>query len=270
MENWASDFVKTNGIKLHYLRSGGNKPPLVLCHGFSDNGLCWKRVALILEEDYDLIMVDARGHGLSDAPESGYTTEDHVADMAGLIETLGLKGCAIMGHSMGAATSAGVASRHEGLVSCAVLEDPPWRTIPLEFTDPTRREARRKELTGHKSRTPGQIKEWCRKEHPTWNEIDLDCLVEARQQFNLQAMNVLGQQFEWRNTSRSIQCPTLIIAADTSKGAIVDEQAAREIVSKSSNIEVVRFENAGHNIRREAFEPYVATVQKFLLEHYKK
>ena len=106
MSNWSSGDVIANGIKIHYVRTGGTKLPLVLAHGFSDNGLCWTRVAQVLEKDYDVIMADARGHGLSDAPESGYSAEDHAADLAGLIQALHLDKPALMGHSMGAATVA--------------------------------------------------------------------------------------------------------------------------------------------------------------------
>ena len=57
-----------NGIRLHYYRTGdGTKPAVVLCHGFSDSGLCWTPVARQLEADYDVIMLDARGHGLSES-----------------------------------------------------------------------------------------------------------------------------------------------------------------------------------------------------------
>ena len=57
-----------NGLKLHYTRTGGAKPPVVLAHGFSDDGLCWTPVAEALAADYDVVMVDARGHGRSAAP----------------------------------------------------------------------------------------------------------------------------------------------------------------------------------------------------------
>jgi len=48
----------------------------VLAHGFSDDGLCWTPVAEKLAADYDVIMVDARGHRRSDTPEQGYTPID--------------------------------------------------------------------------------------------------------------------------------------------------------------------------------------------------
>ena len=68
MSEWQQGDVLTNGIRMHYYRTGGNKPPVVLCHGGSDAGLCWTPVAKILEADYDVIMIDARNHGLSETP----------------------------------------------------------------------------------------------------------------------------------------------------------------------------------------------------------
>ena len=64
MNNWTEGDVITNGVRMHYYRTGdGSKPPLVLCHGFSDSGLCWTPTARALEADYDVVMIDARGHG---------------------------------------------------------------------------------------------------------------------------------------------------------------------------------------------------------------
>ncbi|MFN2157062.1 MAG: alpha/beta fold hydrolase, partial [Anaerolineae bacterium] len=55
-----------NGVDLHYYRTGKEGgPPLVLAHGFSDDGQCWYRLATDLEADFDVVMPDARGHGLS-------------------------------------------------------------------------------------------------------------------------------------------------------------------------------------------------------------
>jgi len=47
-------------------------------------------------------ITDARGHGLSNAPENGYSSSDHAADLAGFIDALGLERPAVGGHSMGA------------------------------------------------------------------------------------------------------------------------------------------------------------------------
>ena len=59
--HWFEGIVTANGIQQHYYRTGGDKPSLMLLHGFSENGQCWSRVAKALEQDYDVIMVDAYG-----------------------------------------------------------------------------------------------------------------------------------------------------------------------------------------------------------------
>ena len=73
--HWIEGMVEANGIRQHYYRTGGDRRTLILLHGFTDNGLSWARVARALERDYDVVMVDARGHGLSDGPETGYSYE---------------------------------------------------------------------------------------------------------------------------------------------------------------------------------------------------
>ena len=48
MTHWQSGDIEVNKLKLHYTRTGGDKPPVVLAHGFSDDGLCWTPVAKLL------------------------------------------------------------------------------------------------------------------------------------------------------------------------------------------------------------------------------
>jgi pimeloyl-ACP methyl ester carboxylesterase len=98
----------------------------VLSHGVTDNGLIWTRIARVLEQDYDVIMYDQRGHGLSDAPEGGYDFQNQTLDLLGLIAALDLKQPRAMGHSAGAAILAAAAGEHPELFSCVILEDPPW------------------------------------------------------------------------------------------------------------------------------------------------
>ena len=109
MSTWQSAYVEANGLRLHYMRTGGNQPPLLLTHGFSDDGLCWTPVAEQLAADYDVIMLDARGHGRSAGPEEGYGSVEHATDVAGVIAALGLPRPAVLGHSMGAATALALA-----------------------------------------------------------------------------------------------------------------------------------------------------------------
>jgi hypothetical protein len=51
---WTDGYVVANGIRLHYWRTGGSKPALVMAHGSSDDGLCWTNLAKEIQEDYDI------------------------------------------------------------------------------------------------------------------------------------------------------------------------------------------------------------------------
>jgi N-formylmaleamate deformylase len=73
---WGARSCKANGIEVHYLRTGGDKLPVVLLHGLSGSGACWTPLARDLANDYDVVMPDARGHGKSSTPEGGYRYED--------------------------------------------------------------------------------------------------------------------------------------------------------------------------------------------------
>src|SRR5207302_5498122 len=105
MASWPAGDIEVNGLRLHYTRTGGARPPVVLAHGVTDDGLCWAPVAEALAPEYDVIMVDARGHGRSDAPEQGYDPATQAADLAGVIAALNLQKPFVLGHSMGAATT---------------------------------------------------------------------------------------------------------------------------------------------------------------------
>ena len=82
MSPWESGQLHINNTTIHYTRTGGDKPPLLLAHGYTDNGLYWSRVAQALEADYDVVMPDARGHGHSPGPDEPYTSDLHADDLA--------------------------------------------------------------------------------------------------------------------------------------------------------------------------------------------
>ena len=130
-------YVNANGLKIHYYRTGGDKPKVIFNHGAGDDGLCWTRVVKELEADYDCIMVDGRGHGLTSSGKGDYSTAQRVADLAGLIQALGLERPVVGGHSLGADTSMNFAALHPELTRAVFLEDPPIIIPGEKFGDGT-------------------------------------------------------------------------------------------------------------------------------------
>lgn len=100
--DWEEGSLVIDGIRIHYTRTGRNKPTVILAHGALDDGLCWTRVARALEADYDVVMPDSRGHGRSDGGNGDYSSAARARDIAGLIRELELDRPVAGGHSMGA------------------------------------------------------------------------------------------------------------------------------------------------------------------------
>ena len=265
MSSWMQGDVSTNGMRMHYYRTGGDKPPLVLCHGFSDNGLCWTRVADALEADYDVIMIDARGHGLSDAPEGEYGPQAMAADVAGLIEALELGRPMVMGHSMGGATTLNLAADYPELVSRAILEDAGAYQIPAPTDDAPQRNNLAVWAEEMQSKTLEEIMAMGREDSPEWDEIEFGPWAAAKLQLRAEAMGVRARpRPPWREVFGRVQCPLLLITADNDKGAIVTPENAAEAARINDKVEVVHIPGAGHNVRREQFEPFMDAVREFL------
>jgi pimeloyl-ACP methyl ester carboxylesterase/catechol 2,3-dioxygenase-like lactoylglutathione lyase family enzyme len=127
----ASRFVSIDGLRLHYLDFGGDGPPAVLHHGTGFHAWLWTPIAQALARRYQVFALDARGHGDSDTPKSGYRWEGFIADLIRFVDALGLVGSLGVGHSLGATTTAGAAAERPELFSAVVLLDP--ILFPREF-----------------------------------------------------------------------------------------------------------------------------------------
>jgi N-formylmaleamate deformylase len=267
---WLTSDVNANGIRMHYYRTGGDKPPVVLSHGATDSGLCWTRVAQALEADYDVIMPDARGHGLSEAPQAGYTSAQHAADLAGLIRALGLERPAVGGHSMGAATTLRLVAEYPELASCAILEDPPiWigerptlapgREHPRDAIRRTVVDAQASDLQTTIARGRAASPQWADEEFGPW--------ADAKQHVSLHFLDELAGSApaqDWRELLTRVTCPLLLVTGNPERGGIVTPEAAQEATRIQPGLQVVRLTSAGHNIRREQFEGFMNVARTFL------
>jgi len=266
MAPWQSGNIVVNGLTLHYTRTGGAKPPAVLAHGFSDDGLCWTPVAEALETDYDVVMVDARGHGRSAAPEQGYGSVEHANDLAGVIKGLGLKHPAVLGHSMGAASTLVLAGMCPDLPRAILLEDPPtWWITTASGATPARLSSARLGIIELKRKTREEMIAQAHRQSPTWSEAELGPWADAKLRFSF---NVLAAgepaALDWPATVRRITCPSLLITADPALGALVTPESAAALQVLAPQTRIAHIAGAGHSIHREQFARYMDTVSAFL------
>jgi pimeloyl-ACP methyl ester carboxylesterase len=101
-------FISSRGVSIHYEVEGNPEaPPLLLHHGWTSDIESWRDFGYVdaLENRFRLVMIDARGHGLSDVPDNadGYTPDVFVKDVEAVLDAVGMESVTFWGYSMGAA-----------------------------------------------------------------------------------------------------------------------------------------------------------------------
>jgi len=95
-----SNFVISNGVRLHYLDWGGSGPPLILIHGYGDNPHAFDDLAPAFTDRFRVVAYARRGHGQSDA-KGPFDTATLTEDLRGLMDGLGIAKAHLAGWSMG-------------------------------------------------------------------------------------------------------------------------------------------------------------------------
>jgi N-formylmaleamate deformylase len=259
---WSAAICETNGIKIHYTRTGENKPPLILLHGLAANGACWTSLAHALEREYDIIMPDARGHGKSSAPDYGYRYEDHANDVVGLIEALRLSPPILLGHSMGGLTAAVVASRKPNLLRGLILADPTF------LSPKAQREVRDSDVADRHRRTLNmsldEVVAEAQARHPDRSQETLELLARSRLQTSMAAFDVLTPPNpDYELLVSAINVPSLLVFGD--KG-VVSSAVAEELQRRNPKLRVEQIREAGHGLHYDQPGRFAGVIKSFL--HY--
>ena len=115
-------FIRANGIVLHHQVVGPeNAPPLVFANSLGSDFRIWQDIVPFFANRYRVVLYDKRGHGLSDAPSSPYTMDDHASDFLALMDHLAVRKAAVVGVSFGGMIAQRVAATAPSRVAALVL-----------------------------------------------------------------------------------------------------------------------------------------------------
>lgn len=108
-------------VELAYDRAGDGGFPLLLVHGWPETRRIWARnVPALADAGFDVIAPDLRGFG--DSPLAAhYDLAAHAADLAALLDRLGISECACAGGDLGSGIIVDLGLRFEGLVVRQVI-----------------------------------------------------------------------------------------------------------------------------------------------------
>lgn len=114
-----------NDVQLFYELSGRGEIPIVLVHGAWASHHTWDAIVPTLAEPFRVVSYDRRGHSQSERPPGQGSIREDVADLATLIEHLGLTPAWVVGNSYGALIALRLAGeRPERLRGLSVHEPP--------------------------------------------------------------------------------------------------------------------------------------------------
>ncbi|MCD6356073.1 MAG: alpha/beta hydrolase, partial [Anaerolineaceae bacterium] len=240
-----------SGLSFSYYQTGAGDIDIFMQHGYSDTSLCWADLPFDLGKNYHITMLDARGHGYSDKPKTGYDLDTMSEDIAALIKYLNLNKPVFIGHSMGGSLGAHTAALYPDLFGSAVLIDPAFR----ERTDKDRADLtakRTEEIRAIKAHTRNEIIQIIRKKHPVWPDLFIPPSADGKILMSIDAVNIINNiDASWKEDLKQIACPILLITADVELGAIVTPEISANIQHLYPNVELLHIPGAGHSIQRE-------------------
>ena len=117
-------FIDRAGVRI-YWRSDGHStaPPLLLSNSLGTDYAFWDPVMPRLVEYFNVIRMDTRGHGASDAPAGPYTMPMLADDALAVADAAGLQQFAFAGVSMGGGIGMHLAIHHPGRISRLLLSN---------------------------------------------------------------------------------------------------------------------------------------------------
>jgi UDP:flavonoid glycosyltransferase YjiC (YdhE family)/pimeloyl-ACP methyl ester carboxylesterase len=117
--------VVARGLRFHVQRLGGSGPTVVFLHGLVMDNLSsfFFTLASPVAQHARVVLYDLRGHGMSERPKSGYTLDEMVADLEGVLDRIGERQVTLVGNSFGGLLALAFAARFPDRVESLVLID---------------------------------------------------------------------------------------------------------------------------------------------------
>jgi pimeloyl-ACP methyl ester carboxylesterase len=247
-------YLTHDGVRLRYDLYGdrGDRPPLLLSHGFRASRRMWGSNVVALARDREVLTWDLRGHARSDAPDDpeAYGVEQSVGDMVAFLDVLGATRVVLGGMSLGGYLSLAFYARHPDHVAALVLVD----------TGPGfRRDASREQWNGFAERTAQALERDGSAALPVGREVDEH---PAAHGLAHTARRVMAQRDSLVIDSlERIAVPTLVIVGAEDSNFL---GAADYMAAKIPGARKVVLDGAGHAANIDAADAFNAAVGDFL------
>jgi pimeloyl-ACP methyl ester carboxylesterase len=280
-DGWSDSYVYANGIRIHYYRAtpAPGKPAIVMVHGVTDIGLSWTTLTRKLQGSYDIYMLDARGHGLTDPFTAADTGDTLVKDVVAFVRTMKLEKPILMGHSMGAATVRRIGAEYPDLAKAIIMLDPglgggppagPRAAAPAAAASaPDRLSINMRGtpdvLVAQNNYAFDDLVDKCRRQTPKWDVVDCQYWALSKKQYHGaytdQAWQAMFGTMRTGDSLGKIPVPVLILKADAPPDVRKTHVEAASVMPKGT---LVHIDGAGHNLHHDQLARTVEALTGFL------
>lgn len=250
---------------------------VVFIHGLMAFSANWRKIASRIQNDFQCLIYDQRGHGRSFKPESGYSPEVFAEDLNKITDELGWTSFHLVGHSMGGRNAMVFANLYPDKVRSLTIED-----MGPEF-DPKSVLYYEKMLNSvptpfHSKDEMKQFfaesfeKSFGSKEPISVLSSFLQANIEQKEDSNL---------FDWRFSKQAIietvkeghtkdrwreiadfKMPVLLIRGENSH--VLSHETYEKMLQSNPKIAGVEIKQAGHWIHYEKYEEFTSILREFL------
>jgi pimeloyl-ACP methyl ester carboxylesterase len=244
-------------MDLHVERHGAGKP-VVFIHGASGSSFSWYFQKEYLKQSMEVVLLDLPGHGKS--PGDGCERLEECRDAVyGVVKSLGLEKCYMVGHSMGGAISMLLALTYpeilEGLVLLATGAK--LRVFPEILQNILRdKEGTVRKITevAFSKKTPASVIESGFKEMMKCRKEVIHRDFHSCEQFNVM------------DRVRRITVPTLIMCGEDD--LLTPVKYSEYLHAEIPDSKLVRIPDAGHILMIEKPEPVNRAIEAFVAERH--
>ncbi|MBA2873923.1 2-succinyl-6-hydroxy-2,4-cyclohexadiene-1-carboxylate synthase [Thermaerobacillus caldiproteolyticus] len=263
--------ILVNGVSYH-VEVYGEGEPLLLLHGFTGSTETWKPF-LSQWKQWQLILVDIVGHGLTDSPNEveRYEIDRVAADLDVILQHLYVQATNVLGYSMGGRLALTFAVLYPHRVKKLILESssPGLRTLEERLVRVKSDEALARDIEQY------GIEQFVEK----WESIPLFASQkrlspEVQQQLRAERLknnakglaNSLrgmgtGKQPSWWEHLSEVKVPTLLICGELDRKFC---EIAMEMAQLLPHSYIAKISGAGHAIHVEQRQIFAKIVNEFI------
>ncbi|RYV03995.1 alpha/beta hydrolase [Shewanella sp. OPT22] len=280
-------FFERNGLKQHYLNQGSGEP-VVMVHGNPSWSYYYRNLVEQLQQDYQCIVPDHIGCGLSDKPGDNaydYTLKSRIDDLEALLEHLNVKdNITLVVHDWGGMIGMGYAARHPERIKRLVVLNTGAFHLPQSKPLPIALWICRNTLLGSilvrgfnafssaasyvgvkREPMPKAVREAYVAPFNSWkNRISTLRFVQdipmTPQDRNYQLVSDIAAGLEAFKDTPMLICWGL-------KDFVFDKHFLAEWKTRFPNAEVHEFDDCGHYILEDARDEVLSAVSNFMAQH---